>query len=140
MGRRAAATHGLAFAGEAEGLTLDAGALIALEGANEPIRALVNRAERMGRHIAIPAGALAQAWRGSRRQHRLTLLLGSEVEVPPLDVTQSLAIGVLLAARGGSDVVDASVVITARDRGHWVATSDPDDLRRLDPGLPLIEV
>ena len=102
--------------------------------------ALLDHLDRISQPVAVPAGALAQAWRGSRRQHRLALLLGSDVEIAPLDLTQSLAIGVLLASTGGSDVVDASVVITARDRGHWVATADADDLRRLDPDLPVIEV
>jgi hypothetical protein len=141
MGRRAAATHGLAFAGEAEGLTLDAGALIALDRANDAVLALVDRAEQLGRPIGIPAAALAQAWRASRRQHRLALLLdGRSVDVPALDAIQALAVGALLGRTGTSDVVDATVVITARQRGQWVVTSDADDLRRLDPDLPIIEV
>ncbi|MDQ6928323.1 MAG: hypothetical protein M3159_06625 [Actinomycetota bacterium] len=36
---------------------------------------------------------------------------------------------------GTSDVVDASVVIVARQRGLRVLTSDVDDMRRLDSGL-----
>ncbi len=45
----------------------------------------------------------------------------------------------LLARRGCSDVVDASVVLCARTHGQGVLTSDPDGLRRLDPDL-LLEV
>jgi hypothetical protein len=141
VGRRTTPTHGLAATREAAGLTLDAGALIALERLSEPVLALVNRAEKLGRSIAIPAGALAQAWRASRRQHQLALLLdGRSVEVSPLDALVALKIGALLATTGTSDVVDASVVLTARERLHWVVTSDADDLRRLDPDLPVIEV
>lgn len=68
------------------------------------------------------------------------LLLGGEgVEIPALDSRQALAIGVMLALMGG-DVVNASVVLTARERQHWVVTSDADDLRQLDRDLPIIEV
>jgi hypothetical protein len=40
--------------------------------------------------------------------------------------------GELCGAAGTSDVIDATVVITARGSGDTVLTSDPDDLRRLD--------
>jgi len=39
-----------------------------------------------------------------------------------------------------SDVIDASVVLCGKQRGHRVVTSDPNDLRRLDASLPLIVV
>jgi hypothetical protein len=102
---------------------------------------LLDAFEVLNRNVVIPAGALAQVWRGSRRQHRLVQLLDADnVEIPALDLSQSLAAGALLAARGASDVIDASVVITARERQHWVVTSDAKDLRRLDPDLPIVEV
>lgn len=115
--------------------------MIALEHSSRTLLALIDQLQRAGRSVAVPTGALAQAWRGSPRQHQLAVLIGgNDVEIPPLDVRQALAAGVLLAAMGGSDVVDASVVLTARERGHWVVTSDASDLRRLDPDLPIIEV
>lgn len=114
--------------------------MIALESSSRPLLALIDQLQRTGRSIAVPAGALAQAWRGSPRQHELMLLLGGEgVEIPALDSRQALAIGVMLALMGG-DVVNASVVLTARERQHWVVTSDADDLRQLDRDLPIIEV
>jgi hypothetical protein len=103
--------------------------------------ALVEKVAETSGSIAVPAGALAQVWRASPRQHQIAALLGDDqVEVPPLDLSQSLAIGALLAATGTSDVIDASVVVTAGERKHWVVTSDAGDLLRLDPGLPVIEV
>ena len=48
--------------------------------------------------------------------------------------------GQLCGVTGTSDVIDASVVLCAREHGHTVVTSDPDDLRRLDPKLDLIEI
>jgi hypothetical protein len=44
----------------------------------------------------------------------------------------------LCAASGASDVVDVSVVVCARERGHPVVTSDPGDIAAIDPGLTLL--
>jgi hypothetical protein len=58
--------------------------------------------------------------------------------VVALDRVDATNVGRLLAASATSDVVDAHVVICAR-RGHQrVVTSDPDDLRRLDPDIRLV--
>jgi hypothetical protein len=46
----------------------------------------------------------------------------------------------MVAASGTSDIVDAHVVICARRSAQQVVTSDPDDLRRLDPEIGLIAV
>jgi hypothetical protein len=37
-----------------------------------------------------------------------------------------------------SDVIDASVVIVARERQDLIVTIDPGDLRRLDPAAEII--
>jgi len=39
-----------------------------------------------------------------------------------------------------ADVGDALVMVCARRQGQHVATSDPTDLRRLDPWIDLVEV
>jgi hypothetical protein len=57
------------------GLTLDVGALIAAERGDRRMIALLERVLTRGRVLAIPAGALAQAWRADPRQHRLHLLI-----------------------------------------------------------------
>lgn len=122
------------------GTTLDTGALIALEAGAGFMRALVTTAIREQAPIAVPAGVLAQAWRASPRQARLArLLTGSTVEVVPMDRAAALAVGRLCAETGARDVVDVSVVLCARQRGHQVVTSDPGDLRAIDPGLPLVD-
>jgi hypothetical protein len=54
-----------------------------------------------------------------------------------LDATD---VGRLLAASRSTDIADAHVVICARRSGTGVVTSDPDDLRRLDPELALTVV
>jgi hypothetical protein len=43
-------------------------------------------------------------------------------------------------ATGTSDVIDASVVIVARERNDNIVTSDADDLRRLDPTAPIFTI
>jgi len=43
----------------------------------------------------------------------------------------------LCGVAGTADVIDATVVLCARSRGRRIATSDPDDLRRLDATLIL---
>jgi hypothetical protein len=49
-------------------------------------------------------------------------------------------VGRLLAASGTSDVVDAHVVICARRARQRTVTSDPDDLRALDPTLQVVTI
>lgn len=123
------------------GLTLDAGALIAFERNDRRVVALIARARERGFELAVPAGVVGQVWRDGRRQARLSRLLGArEVDVEPLDDQRARAAGQLCGVRGTRDVIDASVVLCARARGHQVFTSDADDLRALDPSLAVIEV
>jgi hypothetical protein len=63
-----------------------------------------------------------------------------ETEVIPLDGSHAQAVGVLLARTGTSDITDAHVVICAQRSGLAVITSDPLDLRRLDPTLRVITI
>lgn len=123
------------------GLTLDTGALIAFERNDRAVVALVRDAVDDGTTIAVPAGVVAQAWRDGRRQPRLARLLAApSVEVEPLDDRRARAAGQLCGARGTADIVDASVVLCARARGHVVLTTDASELERLDPSVPLIAV
>jgi hypothetical protein len=120
------------------GVTLDAGALIALERGDARMLALLRLVTRRGGKVRVPAGAAAQAWRGGARQVVLGRLLSSpEVESPSLDLAMAKACGELCAASGTSDVVDASVVLVAREHREPIVTSDVEDLRRLDPSARL---
>jgi PIN domain-containing protein len=121
------------------GLTLDAGALIALERGNENLIALLERVlAREGAVVNVPAGALAQALRNPARQARLMRLLGRrQVQVPPLDRATAYAAGMVLALRDASDAIDASVVVCARHHRQPIVTSDVADLRRLDDSVEL---
>jgi hypothetical protein len=118
---------------------LDAGALIAFERNDRRVRTLVELALANRSALHAPAGVIAQAWRDGRTQARIARLLGSgAVEVTPLDADEARAVGVLCREAGASDVVDASVVLLARRHSARVVTSDPDDIRRIDPSLDLV--
>jgi hypothetical protein len=102
------------------------------------MRALVREALVAGARLVIPAGALGQVWRGAARQAPVRgLVKGPTTVVPPLDQVLAEAAGVLCGRTHTSDVVDASVVLVARREKAVVVTSDVDDLRRLDPTIPL---
>lgn len=123
------------------GATLDAGALIAFERADRRMVTLAARALERGDRFAVPAGVVAQVWRDGARQARLVRLLASPVvEIVALDDPVARAVGQLCGVTGTTDVVDASVVLCARQHGHAVLTSDVDDLRRIDPRLDLVRI
>jgi predicted nucleic acid-binding protein len=121
------------------GVTLDTGALIALESGSRRMAVLVEEALASGSEVVIPAGVVAQAWRGGAAQARIARLLRASVtSIVALDQRQALRIGARCAATGVSDVIDISVALCARDRGHAVVTSDPGDIRAADPSLTML--
>lgn len=127
--------------GSYRGLTLDAGALIAFERNHRHVVVLLARALEHGWPLVVPAGALGQVWRDGQQQARLARLLrGTAVTVEPLDDRSARLAGQLCGLRGTSDVIDATVVLCAKQRQHQIVTGDVSDLRRLDPSAPLIPV
>ena len=123
------------------GATLDAGALIALERNDRFVVTVLRRALEVGDVLAVPAGVVGQVWRDGRRQARIARFLGGDAcEVVALDDRGARLAGQLCGVTGTADVIHASVVVCARNRGHTVITSDPDDLRRLDPSLELVAI
>ena len=89
----------------------------------------------------MPAGVVGQAWRDGRVQVALARFLRSEeVTIVPLDDQLARSCGELCAARNSSDVIDASVVILARERRDLIVTNDPNGLRRLDPAAQIIAI
>lgn len=124
-----------------KGLTLDAGALIAFERRDRLVLKTLARANENRSKIAIPVGVIGQVWRDGRTQTRLSGLLKAKfVELVPLDAPTARRAGELCGRAATADVIDAAVVLCARTRGHSIATSDPDDLRRLDASLHLVVV
>jgi hypothetical protein len=123
------------------GVTLDAGALIALERDDRRVLVLLARARETGARLTVPATALAQVVRSPAGHVRLARLVRQPTtDVVPLDRVDATSVGRLLAASGTADIVDAHVVICARRAVQLVVTSDPDDLRTLDPALQVVHV
>ena len=123
------------------GVTLDAGGLIALDRNDRRVIVLLARARETGARVTIPGTALAQAIRRPERQIRLARLVRQPTtDVVALDRVDATNVGRLLAATGTADIADAHVVICARRASQDIVTSDPDDLRLLDPAVRLITV
>lgn len=127
--------------GTVTGLTLDTGALLALD--------------HPGKAIAMQARLDEALWRGhrlrSRRHHRTgvaqfpsgpagRLLKSRDIDIAVLTPNVARSVGLLCARSGHDDVIDVHVALCARERGHAVATSDPDDMLRIDHALPVIKV
>jgi predicted nucleic acid-binding protein len=120
------------------GVTFDAGGLIALERNDRRVLALLARAKEVGAKITIPATALAQVMRNPSRQVRLMRL--TVTRIAALDGPDATAVGMLLARTGTADIADAHVAVCASRSGQAVLTSDADDLRRIAPELVLVVI
>jgi len=123
------------------GITFDAGGLIALDRNDRRVIVLLARTAELGMRVIVPATALAQVMRNPARQARLSRLVRQAgTDLVPLDGQDATAVGLLLAETATADIVDAHVVICARRAGQVVVTSDPGDIGRIDPGLRLVAV
>lgn len=109
-------------------LTLDTGALIALERRDRFILSLLAHADENGLRVTVPNVVLAEWWRGGRGS-TTKLLKGFAVEA--LTDHVAMLAGEALGKVKGPSVVDAIVVASAAQRGDVVVTSDYDDLDRL---------
>lgn len=108
-------------------LVLDAGAFIAVERGDREMLALLKRELESGRTPRTHGGVVGQIWRGgSGRQAGIARLLDA-VEIIAIDGELGRRAGLLLKASRTRDVIDAALVLLARD-GDEIATSDPDDL------------
>lgn len=123
------------------GLTLDAGALVGIERGSARMTALLRRAVERDVPVSVPAGVVAQTWRGGARQARLArLLTAAETDIVVMDAGTARAVGAICGHTRVDDVIDVSVVLCARERRDAIVTSDPRDLGRIDPKAPLIVV
>lgn len=123
------------------GVTLDAGALIAVDRGSREVLATLALIRQWSGTVTVPASALAQAMRSATRQVRLIRLIRqTTTKIVDLNRADAIAVGRILARTRSSDITDAHVVLSARRVGQAVMTSDAADLRRLDPTLRLVEI
>ena len=118
----------------AEGLTYDTGALTAAERNDRLLWALHRAALARGLPPVVPAGVLAEGWRGGPQAELSRLLKGCSVE--NLSAEQACEVGGLAAQVRHADVVDVSVVDVsvvegAVRRRHAVVTSDPAHIAKI---------
>jgi hypothetical protein len=108
-------------------LVLDAGALIALQRND---RAMWRRLKAALQQESVPVthgGIVGQVWRGQGPRDALLVQALAGIDVRPLDDALGRRAGELLAVARRRDVIDAALVLLARDDDH-IVTSDPQDL------------
>ena len=110
-------------------ITLDTGALIALERKGARILRIVAAAAAADARITVPTVVIAEWWRGRPPARMQRLLEGVLIE--PLDFGLARTAGEAMAAVRGATAIDAIVVASAARRGDTVFTSDVSDLSRL---------
>jgi hypothetical protein len=115
--------------GGAVSVVLDSGALIAIDKRDRIVGAMLRGLQREARPVLTSAAAVAEVWRGGRRQVNLVRTLPG-VDVAALDEIAAKKVGELLGSSGTSDVVDAHVALLAHPGGH-VLTSDEPDIKAL---------
>lgn len=122
-------------------LTLDTGALIALERAEKRMRTAAAAARDRGALLVVPAPVIIEWWRGDRlssRRRQASIYEALWIE-PTTAVLAKLA-GEALQATPGATPIDALVMASAAQRGDVVYTSDFDDLDRLRSYFPNVRV
>ena len=102
------------------GLTLDTGALLALDHPAKAIamQARLTEAVRRGGTICVPVGAIAQAWRSSRQVRLAWLLKSRDIDLAVMTPNVARSVGLLCACSGHNDVIDVHVALCARERRH----------------------
>lgn len=119
------------------GLTLDTGALLALEKRRQRMRKVIDVATRDAVPITVPVIVLAEWWRG---RNDLRDLIKRMVSVEPMQEAIALVAGEAMAAVRGATLADAIVMASAAQRGDVVYTSDFQDLQRLQVVFPAVRV
>lgn len=119
----------------ARGVVLDAGAFIALERRDRVMVSLARRFVDEGTPLVTSAGVVAQVWRGGDRAQVPIAFLLRRTQVVDLTHAVAKTLGRMLGATRTKDPIDAHIVLLARERRWSVLSSDPGDLRALDPGL-----
>lgn len=118
-------------------ITLDTGALIALERRSQRMTDVVARTRFRNDAIIVPQVVLAEWWRGrSDWREKIVAMLVIE----PLTNERAKLAGEAIAEVDGATAIDAIVMASAAGRGDTVFTSDVGDLERLRFFFPSVRV
>jgi predicted nucleic acid-binding protein len=119
------------------GITLDTGALIALERRKDRMVRALRAARDAGLPVAAPSPVVTEWWRGRSDARDLVLAF---LRIDPVDSGLARSAGEALAAIAGATPIDAIVMASAARRGDVVYTSDLTDLTRLQRYFPGVRV
>jgi len=119
------------------GITLDTGALVAIERQKQRGTQLLALAKQRLAVLAVPMPVIAEWWRGRSdvRDRMLDVL-----NVEPVSLAVAKAAGEVQAKVPRSTAVDAMVMAFAASRGDVVFTGDVADLERLRRFFPTVRV
>jgi predicted nucleic acid-binding protein len=119
------------------GITLDTGALIAIERRKQRGTQLLELARQRLALLSVPVPVIAEWWRG-RTDVRERIL--DVVNVEPLSLAVAKSAGDAQASVASSTAIDAIVMAFAASRGDVVFTGDTSDLARLRAFFPTVRV
>jgi predicted nucleic acid-binding protein len=111
-----------------EGITLDTGALVALERRRDRVLRLLRAAQERAMPVTVPVAVIAEWWRG--RTDAGERIVAALLVEPMTEAIARLA-GQAQAAVRDATVVDAIVMASASRRNDVVLTGDVHDLSRL---------
>jgi predicted nucleic acid-binding protein len=124
------------------GLTLDTGALIALERKQHSMVQVYTTAQRAGVRITVPAVVVAEWWRagaGKRFRERLMASVVAEDLTRRLAELAGEALGSVVGSRPDKGTIDGIVVTSAWLRGDTIYTSDVPDLEAIRSSVRAFE-
>jgi predicted nucleic acid-binding protein len=126
------------------GLTLDTGALVALERNRRDMGKVVGAALRTGAHITVPANVIAEWWRGrtDRRDHVRKVFAVQDVNEQIARLAGE-ALAWLKRRRIDIDdriTIDATVIATAALHGSNLYTGDFEDMQRFQGFFPSVKL
>ncbi len=119
------------------GLTLDTGALIALERRDVRMTRVWQASLRTKTLLTVPSVALLEWWRG---QTGVLARILDYVSIEPLDAQLARVAGEALARVRDATAIDAAVMASAARRGDILYTSDFEDMSRLRDVFPSVRV
>jgi predicted nucleic acid-binding protein len=119
------------------GITLDTGALIALERRRDRMLRALRAAREAALPVTAPSPVVTEWWRGRSDMRERVL---SFLRVDPVDAELARTAGEALAVVAGATAIDAIVMASAARRGDLVYTSDVADLARLQRFFPAVRV